>query len=68
VTVPWTVPAAAPVNGIVHVPAHNTPMKLGHREDRQALQNRRERFGAGKGGSLVLNRQLRVAELDAADR
>ena len=32
VTVPWTVPAAAPVNGIVHVPAHNTPMKLGHRE------------------------------------
>ena len=31
-TVPWTVPAAAPVNGIVHVPAHNTPMKLGHRE------------------------------------
>jgi len=27
VTIPWTVPAAAPVKGIVHVPAHNTPMK-----------------------------------------
>jgi hypothetical protein len=29
-------------------------------------KNRRERFGAGEGGSLVLNRQIRVAELDAA--
>jgi site-specific DNA recombinase len=32
VTIPWTVPAAAPVKGIVHVPAHNTPMKPGSRE------------------------------------
>ena len=32
VTFPWTVPAAAPVKGIVHVPAHNTPMKPGSRE------------------------------------
>jgi site-specific DNA recombinase len=32
VTIPWTVPAAAPVKGIVHVPAHNTPMKPGGRE------------------------------------
>jgi hypothetical protein len=31
-TIPWTVPAAAPVKGIVHVPAHNTPMKPGSRE------------------------------------
>jgi site-specific DNA recombinase len=32
VTIPWSVPAAAPVKGIVHVPAHNTPMKPGGRE------------------------------------
>jgi site-specific DNA recombinase len=32
VSIPWTVPAAAPVKGIVHVPAHNTPMKPGGRE------------------------------------
>jgi DNA invertase Pin-like site-specific DNA recombinase len=32
VTIPWTVPAAAPVKGIIHVPAHNTPMKPGGRE------------------------------------
>jgi site-specific DNA recombinase len=31
-TIPWTVPAAAPVKGIIHVPAHNTPMKPGSRE------------------------------------
>jgi site-specific DNA recombinase len=31
-TIPWTVPATAPVKGIVHVPAHNTPMKPGSRE------------------------------------
>jgi site-specific DNA recombinase len=32
VTIVWTVPAAVPVKGIVHVPAHNTPMKPGGRE------------------------------------
>jgi DNA invertase Pin-like site-specific DNA recombinase len=32
VSIPWTAPAAAPVKGIVHVPAHNTPMKPGSRE------------------------------------
>jgi site-specific DNA recombinase len=32
VTIPWIVPVAAPVKGIVHVPAHNTPMKPGSRE------------------------------------
>ena len=31
VTIPWTVPTAAPVKGVVHVPAHNTPMKPGSR-------------------------------------
>jgi hypothetical protein len=30
--VPWTVPVAASVKGVVHVPAHNTPMKPGGRE------------------------------------
>jgi hypothetical protein len=30
---PLTVPSAAPVNGIVYVPAHNTPMKPGSREN-----------------------------------
>ena len=32
IAIPWTVPAAAPVKGIAHVPAHNTPMKPGRRE------------------------------------
>jgi hypothetical protein len=32
ITVPWTVLAAAPVKGIVYVPAHNTPMNPGSRE------------------------------------
>jgi hypothetical protein len=32
VTIPWTVPASVAVKGIVHVPAHNTPMKPGSRE------------------------------------
>ena len=32
VTIPWSVPAAVPAKGIVHVPAHNTPMKPGGRE------------------------------------
>ena len=31
-TVPWATPAMVPVKGIVHVPAHNTPMKPGSRE------------------------------------
>jgi hypothetical protein len=29
---PWTIPAASPLKGIAHVPAHNTPMKPGRRE------------------------------------
>ncbi|HEY6257629.1 MAG TPA: recombinase family protein [Xanthobacteraceae bacterium] len=32
VTIPWTIPAEAPVKGIIHVPAHNTPLKPGSRE------------------------------------
>jgi site-specific DNA recombinase len=32
IALPWTVSAAAPVKGIVHAPAHNTPMKPGRRE------------------------------------
>jgi hypothetical protein len=32
VAIPWTGPAAAPLKGIAHVPAHNTPMKPGRRE------------------------------------
>jgi hypothetical protein len=32
IAIPWTVPTATPVKGIVHVPAHNTPMKSGSRE------------------------------------
>jgi len=32
IAIPWTVPAAAPVKGIAHVPTHNTPMKPGRRE------------------------------------
>jgi site-specific DNA recombinase len=32
IAIPWTVPAAFTVKGIVHVPAHNTPMKPGRRE------------------------------------
>jgi site-specific DNA recombinase len=32
-TIPWTVPTVASVKGIVHVPAHNTPMKPGSREN-----------------------------------
>jgi site-specific DNA recombinase len=31
ITIPWTVPAAPPVKGIIHVPAYNTPMKPGDR-------------------------------------
>ena len=31
-TIPWTGPAAVAAKGIVHVPAHNTPMKPGSRE------------------------------------
>jgi len=31
-TIPWAVPAIAPVKGVVHVPAYNTPMKPGSRE------------------------------------
>jgi DNA invertase Pin-like site-specific DNA recombinase len=30
--VPWTSPVAAAVKGIIHVPAHNTPIKPGRRE------------------------------------
>ena len=32
IAVPWIVPAASSAKGIVHVPAHNTPMKPGSRE------------------------------------
>jgi site-specific DNA recombinase len=31
-TVPWTSPVPAAVRGIVHVPAHNTPIKPGRRD------------------------------------
>jgi hypothetical protein len=33
ITIPWSIPTAVPVKGIVHVPAHNTPMKPGNREN-----------------------------------
>jgi site-specific DNA recombinase len=32
ITVPWSSPVAAAVKGIIHVPAHNTPIKAGRRE------------------------------------
>jgi site-specific DNA recombinase len=32
ITVPWSSPVPAAVNGIIHVPAHNTPIKAGRRE------------------------------------
>jgi hypothetical protein len=32
ITVPWTSPVSATVKGIIHVPAHNTPMMPSHRE------------------------------------
>jgi hypothetical protein len=32
ITVPWSSPVPAAVKGIIHVPAHNTPIKAGHRE------------------------------------
>ena len=32
IAVPWTSPAPATIKGIVHVPAHNTPIKPGRRE------------------------------------
>jgi site-specific DNA recombinase len=32
ITVPWTSPVPAAVRGIVHVPAHNTPIKPGRRD------------------------------------
>jgi DNA invertase Pin-like site-specific DNA recombinase len=32
ITVPWTRPVSAAVTGIIHVPAHNTPMKPSRRE------------------------------------
>jgi site-specific DNA recombinase len=31
IAIPWTVPVATPVKGIIHVPAYNTPMKPGGR-------------------------------------
>ena len=31
-SIPWTAPTAPPRKGVVHVPAHNTPMKRGSRE------------------------------------
>ena len=48
--VPWTSPVPAAVKGIIHVPAHNTPIKASHREaasdrDRQRPPMDR-RFGA----------------------
>ena len=32
ITVPWTSPVPAAVKGIIHVPAHNTPIKPARRE------------------------------------
>ena len=32
ITVPWSSPVPAAVKGIIHVPAHNTPIKAGRRE------------------------------------
>jgi site-specific DNA recombinase len=32
ITIPWTSPLPVPVKGIVHVPAHNTPIKPARRE------------------------------------
>jgi site-specific DNA recombinase len=32
ITIPWSSPVAATVKGIIHVPAHNTPIKAGRRE------------------------------------
>ena len=32
ITVPWSSPVPAAVKGLIHVPAHNTPIKAGRRE------------------------------------
>ena len=32
ITVPWTSPVSAALKGIIHVPAHNTPIKPSRRE------------------------------------
>jgi site-specific DNA recombinase len=32
ITIPWSIPVPATVKGIIHVPAHNTPIKAGRRE------------------------------------
>jgi site-specific DNA recombinase len=43
IAVPWRSPVPAAVRGIVHVPAHNTPIKLGRRETLLiAIANARE--------------------------
>ena len=47
IAVSWSSPVPAAVNGIIHVPAHNTPIKPGRREalliaiDGDARQNQR---------------------------
>src|SRR5580700_5528349 len=48
VTIPWTGPAAVPVKGIVHVPAHNTPMKPGGRETLLIAISQGAQMGQGR--------------------
>ena len=66
IAVPWTSPVPAAVRGIIHVPAHNTPIKPGRREAlliaiakaRQWMDD----LAHGRGGSfaLIARREAKV--------
>jgi site-specific DNA recombinase len=72
ITIPWTSPVPAAVKGIIHVPAHNTPMKPSRRESLlMAIANARswvDELANGRLGSFAVlarregkaERQIRV--------
>jgi site-specific DNA recombinase len=67
ITIPWTSPVPAAVKGIIHVPAHNTPMKPSRRESLlMAIANARswvDELANGRlGGFAVLARREGKAE------
>jgi site-specific DNA recombinase len=64
IAVPWRSPVPATVRGIVHVPAHNTPIKPGRREALLiAIAKARERMddlAHGRGFAAIARREAKV--------
>ncbi len=57
ITIPWTGPVSAAVKGIIHVPAHSTPMKPSRRDENHRPGTKRLKIADQRPGHTGLTRR-----------